>query len=81
MIYKWTMTHGSVMRRKPMIRTVAWIQILIVFGCVGYSTYYMFQGDFERAFLPYPILILYYLVFLRKKAGKVSDSPEDDPEQ
>jgi len=61
-----------------MIRVVAWVQILFVLGCVGYSTYWLFQGDFEQAFLPYPILILYYLLFSRRKMKKTRPSEGQD---
>lgn len=50
-----------------MIRAVVWVHILIILCCVGYSTYSLFKGDFEQAFLPYPILIMYYLIFSRRK--------------
>jgi hypothetical protein len=61
-----------------MIRVVAWVQILFVLGCVGYSTYWLFQGNFEQAFLPYPILILYYLLFSRRKMKKIRPSKGED---
>ena len=61
-----------------MIRVVAWAQILFILGCVGYSTYWFFQGDFEQAFLPYPILILYYLLFSRRKMKKTRPSEGED---
>jgi len=61
-----------------MIRVVAWIQIFFVLGCVAYSTYWLFQGDFEQAFLPYPILILYYLVFARRKMKKGPPTEGED---
>jgi hypothetical protein len=61
-----------------MIRVAAWVQILFVLGCVGYSTYWLFQGDFEQAFLPYPILILYYLLFARRKMKKTPPSEGQD---
>ncbi|MGD8757987.1 MAG: hypothetical protein PVH78_03870, partial [Deltaproteobacteria bacterium] len=57
---------------------VAWVQILFVLGCVGYSTYWLFQGNFEQAFLPYPILILYYLLFPRRKMKKIRPSKGED---
>ena len=60
-----------------MERAVVWAQIVIVLGCVGYSTYCLFQGDFEQALLPYPILILYYLIFSRRRMRKPS-STEDE---
>jgi len=61
-----------------MIRVVAWIQILFILGCVGYSTYWLFLGDFEQAFLPYPILILYYLLFSRRKMKKTPPTEGED---
>jgi len=65
----------NVLGRQVVIRLVAWLQIVFVLGCVAYSTYFMFQGDFEKAFLPYPVLVLYYLVFLRKKEKRSSSPP------
>jgi hypothetical protein len=62
-----------------MIRVVAWLQILFVLGCIGYSTYFMFQGNFQQALLPYPILVLYYLIFLRKRAKGISSPPANGP--
>lgn len=64
-----------------MKRAVVWGQLLFVLGCIGYSTYSFFQADFQQAFLPYPVLILYYLVFLRKKGGVDSSSGEDEPRE
>jgi hypothetical protein len=59
---------------------MAWVQILLVLGCVSYSTYSMFQGNFEQAFLPYPVLILFYLVFLRKRPERASSRQENGSE-
>ena len=64
-----------------MIRALVWVQIVFVVCCVGYSTYFLFQGDFEQAFLPYPILILYYLVFLRRKIRGRPSSQEHEIEE
>lgn len=61
-----------------MMRALVWGQILFVLSCVGYSTYCLFQGDFEQAFIPYPVLILYYLVFLKKKRKRPPSSQEDE---
>ncbi len=62
-----------------MIRAVVWAQILFVLSCVGYSTYCLFQGDFEKGLLPYPVLILYYLVFSRRKIKKTHPSEGEEP--
>jgi hypothetical protein len=59
-----------------MMRAVVWGQLLIVLTCVGYSTYSLFKGDFEQAFLPYPILILYYLIFSRTRTKRPTSSEE-----
>ncbi len=61
-----------------MTRVFVWAQILFVLCCLGYSTYSFFKGDFERAFLPYPILILYYLLFSRRKIKRAPSSEEED---
>lgn len=62
-----------------MTRVVVWVQIVFVLCCVGYSTYSLFKGDFEQAFLPYPILILYYLLFSRRKIRRTPPSEGEDP--
>jgi hypothetical protein len=61
-----------------MTRVLVWVQILFILACLGYSTYSLFQGDFEQAFLPYPILILYYLLFSRRKIKRAPSSEEED---
>jgi hypothetical protein len=62
-----------------MTRAMAWFHIVVILLSVGYSTYALFKGDFEQAFLPYPILILYYLIFARS-FGKTSSSDQSyDP--
>ncbi|MBW1741870.1 MAG: hypothetical protein JRJ47_00370 [Deltaproteobacteria bacterium] len=60
------------------MRTVAWMQILVILFIIGYSTYALFQGDFERALLPYPILVLYYLLFARKKTKEIPSAESYD---
>ncbi len=62
-------------RCKALMRVIAYLHILIVCSLFGYSTYSLFRGDFEQAFLPYPILILYYLLFARSKV-KTTSSPK-----
>jgi hypothetical protein len=59
------------------MRVVIWLNIILILALVGYSTYCLFKGDFEQALLPYPILILYYLIFARHKI-KASSTPETD---
>lgn len=49
------------------MRIIIWLHIILVLTCVAFSTYSFFAGDFERALLPYPILIIYYLIFARHK--------------
>ena len=61
-----------------MTRVLVWVQILFILCCLGYSTYSLFQGDFEQAFLPYPILILYYLLCSRRKTKRAPSSEEED---
>ena len=63
------------------MRAFAWIQIIVILFFIGYSTYALFRGDFERALLPYPILILYYLVFARKKTKGLSSSESPDDQR
>ena len=57
------------------MRAVVWLQILIILCFLGYSTYSLFKGDFEQALLPYPILIIYYLLFAR---SKIKNSPSTE---
>jgi hypothetical protein len=47
--------------------------------CVGYSTYSLFKGNFEQAFLPYPVLILYYLLLSHRKIKKTPSSEGEEP--
>jgi|GEM_PF-2825600 len=63
---------------KTLIRFLAYTQICFVCGCILFSTYSFFNGRFEQAFLPYPVLILYYLLFLRKSRDRqaTSDNPD-----
>jgi len=63
---------------RAMTRAVAWLQILIILCFVGYSTYSLFKGHFEQAFLPYPILIIYYLLFARRKTKATSSTESKD---
>ena len=49
------------------MRAVVWLQIFIISILLGYSTYSLFKGNFEQALLPYPILIIYYLLLGRRK--------------
>jgi hypothetical protein len=61
-----------------MIRAVVWVQILVVLSCVGYSTYSLFLGNFDQALLPYPILILYYVFFCRRRIKNPDASEGQD---
>ena len=61
------------------MRFVVWLHILLILTCVVYSTYSLFKGDFEQALLPYPVLIIYYLVFARHKVRVSSPAETDDP--
>ncbi|OEU47148.1 MAG: hypothetical protein BA861_06700 [Desulfobacterales bacterium S3730MH5] len=63
---------------KAMRHAVAWLQIVIVVCLLGYSIQCLFKGDFEQACLPYPVLIIYYLVFARSKAGCTSGAESQD---
>jgi len=60
------------------MRVLAWLHILIILCFVGYSTYSLFRGHFEQAFLPYPILIIYYLLFVRRKTKATSSTESQD---
>jgi hypothetical protein len=60
------------------MRAIVWLHILIVFLLFGYSTYSLFKGDFEQALLPYPILIIYYLLFARGRIKTTSSEESED---
>lgn len=64
---------------KAVTRILAYVQICLVCGCIFYSTYAFFNGRFEQAFLPYPVLILYYLFFLRKTRSRQATCDSPDP--
>jgi hypothetical protein len=64
--------------RKPAMRAVVWLQILVVLCLLGYSTYSLSKGDFEQAFLPYPVLIIYYLLFARSNVKTTSSRESQD---
>ena len=64
-----------------MLRVAALGQLLFVLACIGYSTYALYLGDFEQAFLPYPILIIYYLIFARKKISERASEEESSHEE
>ena len=77
---KWRPRSGGIDGGLEIVmRALIWVHILIILGLIGYSTYFLFKGDFEQALLTYPILILYYLVFARRSIqGPSSSSEEDD---
>jgi hypothetical protein len=60
------------------MRAIVWLQILIILCRLGYSTYSLFEGNFEQAFLPYPVLIIYYLLFARRKVMNTSPTESQD---
>lgn len=60
------------------MRAVVWLQIFIISILLGYSTYSLFKGNFEQAFLPYPILIIYYLLLGRRKVENTTPAKGQD---
>ena len=60
------------------MRAVVWLQIFIISILLGYSTYSLFKGNFEQAFLPYPILIIYYLLLGRRKVENTTPTKGQD---
>jgi hypothetical protein len=64
-----------------MTRFAVWGQLVFILGCIGYSTYALFKGDFEQALLPYPVLILYYLIFVGKRVTGKNHTKDRDREE
>jgi hypothetical protein len=60
------------------MRAIAWLHILIIFCLFGYSSYSLFKGRFEQALLPYPVLIIYYLLFARSKVKTTASAENRD---
>lgn len=60
-----------------MTKTAAIIQIIIVLGVVGLSTYYFFQGNLEvgLSFLP---LLMFYYVFVTARRKRNENSGRDE---
>lgn len=67
---------------KTLERILAYTQLCFVCGCILFSTYSLFVGRFQQAFLPYPVLIIIYLLFLRRtrrlnRPPEATDHPSD----
>ncbi len=61
-----------------MSKTFSVFLIVILFFLIGYSTYSFFKGDFERGFLPFPLLaVCYVFIVSRRRAHFEADSDED----
>lgn len=57
-----------------MTKTAAIIQLILVLGVVGLSTYYFFKGNFEVGLSFLPLLLLYYIfVTARRKRSEKED--------
>jgi hypothetical protein len=57
-----------------MTKTSAIIQIILILGIVGLSTYYFFQGNFEVGLSFLPLLMFYYVfVTARRKRAESQD--------
>lgn len=60
-----------------MSKPAAIVQIIVVALLLTYSTVHLFLGNFEKAFSPFPLLILYYIfVLARQKRRARSDDEE-----
>ena len=64
--------------QKAIMRAVVWLHIFIILCFLGYSTYSLFKGDFEQALLPYPALIIFYLLFVRSRVRTTSSTENQD---
>lgn len=58
-------------------RFLAWVQIGVVALLVGYSTYQLFLGRFERSMTVLPVLMGYYL-FLTSRGRKRRSMEADE---
>jgi hypothetical protein len=47
-----------------MKRILALIQIIIIILIVGFSTWQLYLGNFELAFVGFPFLIVYYVFII-----------------
>lgn len=60
--------------RAKMTKTAAIVQIILVMGVVGLSTYYFFKGNFEVGLSFLPLLLLYYVfVTARRRRSEKRD--------
>ena len=57
-----------------MTKTFAIVQVIIIMGIVGLSTYYFFKGNFEVGLSFLPLLLFYYVfVTARRKRAESKD--------
>jgi hypothetical protein len=61
-----------------LMRALIWVHIFLILTLVGFSTYSLFKGNFEAALWPSPVLILYYIIFVRRGSREYSSVEEDD---
>ena len=65
-----------------MSKTSAIMLIVLLSFLIGYSTYSFFKGDFERGFLPFPLLaVCYVFIVSRRRAHFKADSDSDEVEE
>lgn len=61
-----------------MSKPLAILQIIVVASLLTYSTVHLFLGNFEKAFAPFPLLIVYYLFVLARQRRRGRYDDEND---
>ena len=61
-----------------MSKPAAIVQIIVVAALLTYSTVHLFLGNFEKAFSPFPLLILYYVFVLARQKRRARYDDEDE---
>jgi hypothetical protein len=65
-------------RKERVSKTSAIIVIVLLFLLIGYSTYSFFKGNFERGFLPFPLLAVCYVFIVSRRGGHFEDDSDSD---
>ncbi len=53
-----------------MKRVAAVVQIIVILLIVGYGTYHLYLGNFERSMATLPLLALYYIYLVAQNKKK-----------
>lgn len=59
----------------------AWIQVIVLVLVVGFSTWQLFEGQFQVAFATLPFLFAYYIFVvarLKNRQERFTEDPEAD---